>query len=649
VHLPSLPLDEPALVFVVLFAAILVAPLAAQRARLPGIIGLIVSGILVGPNGIGLIERAGAVELLGGVGLLYLMFQAGVELDLDEFASNRRHAVGFGMATFLAPMAIGTLGHLALGFQPLAAILLASCWASHTLLAYPAYQRVGQVSNRAVTTTVGATIITDTAALLVLAVVARGHQGDLDAGFALTLLPALAGALFVILWALPRLARWFFSGLGQDRAIRFVFVVVALYGASAVAEIAGIEPIVGAFLAGLALNRQIPNASQLMTQIEFLGSSFLIPVFLISVGMLVDPRLALTDPGSLGRAAGFVAIVLGAKGLAAVITGRALGYERAEVGTMFSLSTAQAAATLAAVFVGLQVGLIDETTVNAVVIVILVTCVTSSLAAGRYAPLLPRPPMKESTIGQTVLAPVISPELSATLMRIGAHLAAPDSGRVVPLTVLDLETGSDVVEEHRARLVAESERMVLAAGADAQSVVRLDLTASAGILHTAVEQGATCLLMGWRGYTTRRESFFGERVDAIVALSPVPVLVCRQGHDDDITRIVLSVTTRDLSPAGLPGLELATLVANRLAAQARIPLLIVAQQETTLVPALVDGARDHHLTLDERNPQTALPDHTRPGDLVVIGISPLRAGLGQNAPRLARALPERTLLAVAPR
>jgi Kef-type K+ transport system membrane component KefB len=645
----TLPLDEPAAVFVVLFATVLLAPIAAQRARLPGIIGLIVAGLIVGPNGIGLLERAGTIELLGGVGLLYLVFQAALELDLDDFALYRSRSLVLGAISFTVPFALGIGVHLALGFEPLAAILLASCWASHTLLAYPAFQRMGAVANRAVATTVGATIVTDMGALTVLAVVVRAHEGELDATFPLTFVPGVLAVLALVLVVLPRVARTFFTGLGQDRTVRFLFVMAALYGAATLADLAGIQAIVGAFLAGLALNRQIPNASQLMTQITFFGSSFLVPVFLISVGMLVDPAVAVANPESLGRAAGFIFVVVVGKGLAALVAGKLFGYDGAEIGAVASLSTAQAAATLAVVFVGLQVGLIDETTVNAVVLVILVSCLVASFTAVRFGPLLPRPPMKESTIGQTVLAPVISPELSATLMRIGAHLAAPDSGRVVPLTVLDLETGSDVVEEHRARLVAESERMVLAAGADAQSVVRLDLTASAGILHTAVEQGATCLLMGWRGYTTRRESFFGERVDAIVALSPVPVLVCRQGHDDDITRIVLSVTTRDLSPAGLPGLELATLVANRLAAQARIPLLIVAQQETTLVPALVDGARDHHLTLDERNPQTALPDHTRPGDLVVIGISPLRAGLGQNAPRLARALPERTLLAVAPR
>ncbi|HUF33279.1 MAG TPA: cation:proton antiporter [Acidimicrobiales bacterium] len=645
----SLPLDEPSLVFVVLFATALVAPIAAQRAGLPGIIGLIVAGLVLGPNALNVVERDGTVAVLGGVGLLYLVFQAALELDLDDFVRHRNQSLTLGAISFTLPFALGIVVHQAIGFSTMAAILLASCWASHTLLTYPALQRMGAVGNRAVATTVGATIVTDMSALTALALVVAAHQGALDATFVLTFLPSVAAVLFVILWVLPRVARWFFTGLGQDRTVRFLFVAVALFGSAGLAELAGIQAIVGAFLAGLALNRQIPNSGQLMSQISFFGASFLVPIFLISVGMLVDPAVAIADPASLGRAAAFTAVVVTGKGLAAVIAGRLFGYQSAEIGTVASLSIAQAAATLAVVFVGLQVGLIDEGTVNAVVLVILSSCLVASFAAARWGPLLPRPPIKESTIGQTVLAPVISPELSGTLMRIGALLARPDSGRVVPLTVLDLETGSDVVEDHRTRLIAESERMVLAAGADAQSVVRLDLTASAGILHAAVEQSATCLLMGWRGYTTRKESFFGERVDALLALSPVPVIVCRQGRDDDIARVVLSVTRRDLTPAGLPGLELAALVATRIAVGAGIPIVVVAQEETTLVPTLVNGSRDPQVVIDERHPREALPDTTGPGDLVVTGISPLRAGLGHNVPRLARALPDRTLLAVAPR
>jgi Kef-type K+ transport system membrane component KefB len=645
----SLPFHEPALVFVVLFVAVLVGPIAATALRIPGVIGLILTGLLIGPNVTGLIEREGAVELLGGVGLLYLMFVAGVELDLDDFARHRRHSLLFGATTFVVPMAIGTVAISAMGFSTLAAVLLASCWASHTLVAYPVFQRVGVVRNRAVATTVGATIITDTAALMVLAVAARAHQGALDAAFWATMFPKLAAALVAILWILPRLARWFFGTFGQDRALRFLFTVAALYAAAGIAEAAGVEAIVGSFLAGLALNRQIPNSSVLMQQIEFFGSNFLIPVFLISVGMLVDPRLVASDPGTLATAGGFVAIALGTKWLAAAGTGKALGYSRPEIGAMFSLSAAQAAATLAAVFVGLQIGLIDQVTVNAVVLVILVTCLVTSFTADRYGPLLSRPPDKPSQVGQRIVVPVIDDRSTEPLMRLAAHIAAPDSGSIVPVTVLDLETVPAEVNARRNRLVERAERAALAHGAEARALVRLDMSPTAGVLHTVIEHDATAVMLGWRGHTSRRESRFGETLDTLLALSPVPVLVCRPGSDPEIRRVVLSVTPGDLTPAGLPGLDLAMTVAGRIARQADVRLLVVSEQDDPELHRRLDDNRLVDLVIDPRKPVVSLRDRGQVGDVVVAGIPPVRPGLGQNAPRLAHALPERTLVVAAPR
>jgi Kef-type K+ transport system membrane component KefB len=395
----SMPFEDPALVLVTVFAVVLFAPVLATLLRLPPIIGLIAGGILIGPNGLELVERVGTIELLGGAGL---MFQAGIELDLDDFAENRNGAVIFGVATFLLPMVLGTVGHLLLGFDAMAAVLLASCWASHTLLSYPTFQRLGVVMNRAVSTAVGATIITDVAALLVLVVVVGADGGDLDAAFFAGLLPSLAAAAAFILLVVPRIAAWFFKRAGRDRISRFLFICLALYGSAAIAEIAGTEAIIGAFLAGLALNRLIPHGGLLMERIDFFGGTFLVPIFLISVGMLVDLG-ALTDTETLGWAAGFCAVVILAKLAAAALSGRVLGFGGAEIGSMFSLSVAQAAATLAAVFVGLEAEIIDGRAVNAVVVVILVTSLLSSLGAARWGAQLPAPPMKDLTLGQRIL------------------------------------------------------------------------------------------------------------------------------------------------------------------------------------------------------------------------------------------------------
>ena len=487
----SLPFEDPAFVLLTLFGVVLLAPILASATRLPPIIALIAGGIAVGPNGFGLIERAGSVELLGGAGLLFLMFQAGVELDLEDFKANRNDSVLFGVATFLLPMILGTVGHLLLGFDTAAAVLLASCWASHTLLAYPTFQRLSVVTNRAVTTAVGATIITDVAALLVLVVVVGASEGSLDAAFLVGILPRLAGACFVILWVLPRLAIWFFKRAGRDRVSRFLFIGVALYGSAAIAEVAGVEAIIGAFLAGLALNRLVPAGGLLMERIDFFGGTFLVPIFLISVGMLVDLGVALTDPESLGRAAGFCAIVIVAKLGAAVVAGRVLRFDRVEILSMFSLSVAQAAATLAAVFVGLEAEIIDRSTVNAVIIVILVTSLISSVGAARFGSKLPLPPAKDLTIGQRVVVGITEEADPEPIIKLAAALAAGESGEVIPVQVLDLESTAAEVKERRAAMTETLEPMILATGAEASPGVRLDLTPNAGLLHAAVEQQAT--------------------------------------------------------------------------------------------------------------------------------------------------------------
>ncbi len=259
----SVPVTGPSGVFVVLFLAVLVMPRVAEKLRLPGLVGLTVGGVLIGPYGFGILERSGVVELLGGAGLLFLMFEAGLELDRDSLRDERRQTLTFGFLTFSMPFLFGAVIHLWLGYSWLAALLLASCWSSHTLLAYPVFQRARVTGNRAVTVGLGGTVITDTAALLILVVIARLDQGDLDWTYALTTGPALVVAAVAILFALPRVAGWFFASIGQERSARFLFVMVALFASSSLAQAAGVEPIIGAFLAGLALNRQVVHGSAL--------------------------------------------------------------------------------------------------------------------------------------------------------------------------------------------------------------------------------------------------------------------------------------------------------------------------------------------------------------------------------------------------
>ena len=642
----ELPVAAPSAVFLVLFFVVLVMPRLGEKLRLPGVVGLTLGGMLVGPYGFGILEREGPVELLGGAGLLFLMFEAGLELDRDVLRQERRQTVIFGVLTFAAPFALGTAIHLWLGYSWLAALLLASCWSSHTLLAYPIFQRGRVTNNRAVTVGLGGTVITDTAALLFLVAVARLDQGNLDLEYVVTAGPVLLVASGVILWALPQVASWFFSSIGQERSARFLFVMVALFASASLAELAGVEPIIGAFLAGLAMNRIVVHGSTLSTQVAFFGSNLLTPMFMISVGMLIDPALLISDRTTLVRAAGFTAAVVIGKALAAYATGKLFRWRRAEIVALFSLSVAQAAATLAAVFVGFDIGLLDESTVNAVILVILISCVIASLAGSAVVSRLPPPPAKTERLGRRVLLPV-SHDVSADQLQVAAAIAVRDAGTVVPLTILGYDTAPAQLRLRRAVLADTVERMVLASGAEAQSEVRLDSSRAAGILHAAVEHDATCVVIGWKGWSTRRESFFGESLDSLLTKTSVPMLIVRPSTaPQSPSQVVVAFDDIDQRLDHRRAVEIAAVVGDRLAHSLRVPL--VACKASLDSPADLDASADRVIIAADHQLSDLLLSATRPGDIIVKALPSHRSGLGNRFVRQIHGLDERVIVATSP-
>ena len=287
----NFPWSNPVLIFASILFIILFAPLLPNRLKIPQLIGLILAGALIGPNGVNLLERDSAVVLFGTVGLLYIMFLAGLEIDMGDFKKNSGKSLIFGMYTFLIPMTLGTLSsYYILGFSWMTSILLASMYASHTLIAYPIISKMGVIKNKAVNITVGGTMITDTLALLVLAVIVGMSSGELGNQFWLKLGISVTVFAAVVMLVFPVLGRWFFKN-NDDNVSQYIFVLALVFLAAFLAEAAGIEAIIGAFLAGLALNKLIPHTSPLMNRIEFVGNALFIPFFLIGVGMLVDFRV----------------------------------------------------------------------------------------------------------------------------------------------------------------------------------------------------------------------------------------------------------------------------------------------------------------------------------------------------------------------
>ena len=650
--MPSLglfPLVDPGAVFAVLFLIVLLGPLLAERARLPGLAGLIIAGMLIGPNVLGILGRDTFIETLGYVGLLYLMFQGGLDLDLDGFRRRRNDSLVFGILTFALPM-LGVTGlALALGLAATPAVIVGPALTSHTLLAYPLVGRYQLTRTRGMTATLGATLVANTGALLVLAFAVAAAS---DAGwvFWTRFSVGFVAYLVVVLGAVPRLTLWFFTGLGQDRQVRLTYLLSGMGIAALVARLVGIEPIVGAFLIGLAYNRFVPARTVIADRVEVLGATVFIPAFLISTGMLLDPIALITDPATLLLGVAFLAATVVTKYVAAHIAGLVLGAVVAERNLMFSLTVGQAAGALAAVIVAQDLGLVDAPVVNAIVLVILGSAVVAGAVGERSAPLVPRPERSEQTIGTRVVVPVSNPRTVGPLVRVAAQVAAPDSGAVVAINVLPLESRPDELRAHR--LLAETaERVALAAGAEVDTTVRIDTSPGGGVLHTLAERSGTCLVMGWKGYANAREGLFGTVIDQVVTSSPVPVLVCRPGEDLPTERVIIVVTREDLRPAGLRGTRLAFEVASRLARQADAERIVVTDVDPHEAREQVAGfrVRNDVEIVGVDDVVLRLAGLLEPGDVVVTGVAPTTDAIRRDATRLARAVPEHTLVVVVPR
>ncbi|MFI3318004.1 MAG: cation:proton antiporter [Rikenellaceae bacterium] len=390
------PIENPILKFLVILAIILFAPLVLNKIRVPHILGLIIAGAVVGPFGLNLILRDDGIVLSGTVGLLYIMFIAGLEIDMNEFIRNSRKSIVFGLFTFVIPMLLGTLtGLYLLNYTMMTSILLASMFASHTLLTYPIISKLGVKRNRAVTVAIGGTVIAETLALLILAVVVGMTQGEVNTIFWVSLSLKLLIFSVVIFLVFPIITRAYFKRI-SDGLSQYIFVLFMLFMGATLAEFAGIEGIIGALFTGLALNRLIPHASALMNRVEFIGNAIFIPFFLISVGMLIDYRVFLSDWHVLYTAAVMTVIATLAKYLAAYCTQKSFGYSSDERSVIFGLSNARAAATLAVVLVGYNIimgyapdgepiRLLDSNILNGTIVMIFVTCTIASFSAQRGA------------------------------------------------------------------------------------------------------------------------------------------------------------------------------------------------------------------------------------------------------------------------
>ncbi len=626
-------------IFFVSFAVILVGPLVFERLGFPGIVGVILGGLLIGPGVLGWVERQGVVESLGDLGILFLMFLAGLELDLDEFAANRRGALTFGAFTFTIPFVLGIAIAASFDYGFATAMLFGSLWASHTLVAYPIVQEHGLLRDRAVGIAGGGTVMTDTLALSVLAVVAGSVASDArPVGVLLQVAVGIVILALFCAFVLPWLTRWVFAGVGQHRGARFLFIVVALTAAALVADRAGIEGIVGAFFGGLALNRLVPSRSRLMEQIEFVGGVVLIPFFLLSTGMLIDPE-AFTERRVIAIACISLAVVVVGKLAAALLAGRVLGLSRPQARLLFGLSLAQAAATLAAVTIGVDIGLFDTPLLNATLIVVLVTVLVSSIVTRNAARRIDPPRVQGERLAETIFVPVDVVD-DPEVVELAARMAMAKGGTVLVGAVA--ATAGSQLNSARGRAEA-AVRQVLGLGGEASSVVRVNTSETSAIAAMVAENSVTLMVTGWRRAAVAADVVLGgQRID-LVALADVPVLAVLAARGE-YRRVVLALDREDVSHH-LAERDLAIAMTIVAAAAVRGGAVVVAPEGTDpdVLARLAAGGAE--VVEDPRPRRDAVAAIVGASDLVLVPARPGRSPLHRDATAIA-ALPAGCSVAV---
>lgn len=534
----KLPITDPTWIFLLVLLIILFAPILLTKLRIPHIIGMILAGLAIGEHGFNILVRDSSFELFGKVGVYYIMFLAGLEMNMADFKKNRGKAVALGLLAFIIPIGIGMVTNvLLLKYSLITSILLASMYASHTLVAYPIVIRYGISRQRSVSIAVGGTAVTDTLTLLVLAVISGVFKGEAGGLFWLWLVVRFVVLGGLIMWLLPRVGRWFFRRY-DDNVMQYIFVLAMVFLGAGLMELIGMEGILGAFLVGLVLNRLIPHVSPLMSHLEFVGNALFIPYFLIGVGMLIDVKVIFGEGDALKVAGVMIVVALGGKWIASWLTQKIYRMSVLERELMFGLSNAQAAATLAAVLVGYNIilpdgsRLLNEDVLNGTVLLILVTCIVSSFTTERAARKMAmgeaHPEEDRSREPEKILIPVANPNTIEYLMNLSLVIRDPkQKDNLLALNVINDHSGTEALEQQGKRYLERAAKITASAGVELKCISRYDLNIAAGIIHTAKEHGATDVIIGLHWKVNIVDSFFGMLTENLLKGLHREVMVAR--------------------------------------------------------------------------------------------------------------------------
>lgn len=537
IHEFQLPLNNPVLIFSLILFIILLSPILLKRLNVPSIIGLIISGVVIGPHGLNVLEKTSAVELFSTIGILYIMFIAGLELDMNEFKVNRKKSLLFGFFTFTIPFLLGFLVcYNFLNYDVNASLLTAIMFATHTLVAYPIVSKLGIAKNQVVAITVGGTIIADTVALIILAIIMANSQGNLSQAFWITFGASVTIFSLIMFIVIPRVAKWFFKKLESEKHTHYIFVLSVVFFSAFLAEVAGFESIIGAFIAGLVLNPLIPHSSALMNRIEFIGNSLFIPFFLISVGMLVDLKVIFNGTTALIIALVFTVTALAGKWISAFLAQLSFKYTADQRRLIFGLSSSRAAATLAIVLVGFNAQILDENNLNATILLILVTCIVASFATERAAKKLAITEKNYSTLdladrkmfNEHILIPVNNLDSVENLLDFALLIKDKQSNN--PVTLLSVVVNDEEAEGNILMYRKELEKFVMQGSASENrinTIATIDYNTASGIIRTTREIMADVLIFEWPERNAFFDKLFGEKTDSIIENVDRNIFICR--------------------------------------------------------------------------------------------------------------------------
>lgn len=530
-----LPITNPVLLFAVILLIILIVPLILDNLNIPGIIGLIICGIIIGPYGFNIVENNSAIELFSTIGLLYLMFLIGLELDLNEFQLNKYQSIIFGFLTFTIPLAIGfPIFYHIFKYSFDASLLLSSTFATHTLVTYSIVSKRNIKKDKSIAITVGATILADIAVLTLLAVIINKAQHGISPNFwinlALSMTVFLAGSFTII----PMLSKWFFRKFEGERHSHYIYVLAILFLTSWFAEVLGMEAIIGAFIAGIALNKLIPKSSTLMNKLEFVGNALFIPFFLVSVGMLVDIKVIFQDYMIVLLAVMFTVVSTFGKWLAALVSQLLFKFNRNQRELMTGLSSAHTAGTLAIILAGQKVGLVDGNILNATIIFMLLSCILSSLitqsASKKIALTIDSDKNDDATVpvipAEKFLLPFVNMDTLSKQIKFTSYINDKKSKKTV--SVLRVVPNDEKAEKEIYTIKRDSND-IKSIGSDSELDVKeiytIDNNVVSALARTSREISASSIIIPWsatHSFSNLRE----ERIRHIISSVDKSVYVC---------------------------------------------------------------------------------------------------------------------------